>query len=403
MTEIIEKILRAGGRIYLVGGAVRDSVMGLIPHDRDYCVTGLTAEQFVQMFPDAEIAGKDFPVFRINGAEYALARTEKKNGIGYRGFEVFASPSVTIETDLGRRDLTINAMAIDMATGAIVDPFGGVKDIRDKTIRAASPAFDEDPLRVYRAARFAAKFGFTVEPGTIRLMASLRHELDALSAERVFEETRKALNTEHPSLFFKTLAQAGVLDIHFKEIAALISVPQLEKYHPEGDAFEHAMNVLDRARSLTDRAEVVFAALVHDLGKALTDKNNWPHHYGHDKLGVAAVHALGTRLKLPKAWIAAGTESATLHMKACYFEEMRPSKKVELLEAISRSVLGFDGLTIIVKADTNNDISYLAFLARDMFASVNGKTLANAFKKNSKENKAILRQARASWLIENGL
>lgn len=397
MANISKIITAAGGHVYLVGGAVRDMVMGISPHDRDFCVTGITAEQFCELFPDAEITGKDFPVFRIDGEEYALARSEKKKGIGYRGFEVFTSPSITIEEDLARRDLTINSIAIDMATGEIVDPFGGRDDIEAGIIRATTPAFAEDPLRVYRAARFAAKFGFTVEPGTIQMMASLKAELNTLSVERVFEETRKALKTKRPSLFFRTLADAGVLDIHFKEVRDLIGIPQPQEYHPEGDAFEHTMNVLDKVRSLTDREEIIFAGLAHDLGKALTDRDNWPHHYGHDKLGETAVRAMAARLKLPKTWVSVGLDAAKLHMKARLFNEMRPSKKVEFLEAAKGSAIGFDGLAVIVKADNGPDISCLKALSDDMFDNVNGQALG-LDAKDGKKNADILRQARATWI-----
>jgi len=348
---IAEKIRCAGGNLYLVGGAVRDQLMGKTPKDKDYCVTGISAEEFSRLFPEAILTGKDFPVFRIDGEEYALARTERKTGRGYKGFQVDSSPEVTIEEDLKRRDLTINSVAIEVATGEIVDPFGGVEDIRRGIIRATSEAFGEDPLRVYRAARFAARFGFSVEPGTLEMMRGMKEELIHLTPERVGLEVIKALETENPSIFFRVLAEADVLDVHFPELDALIGVPQPPEHHPEGDAFEHSMQVLEAMARMTKDPVLRWVAVVHDLGKGVTPKELLPRHHGHEKAGVPLVEALGRRIRLPKRYTQAAKVGAAEHMRAFRIGEMRPGKAVRFLEQVSKSTLGIEGLAMLVVAD----------------------------------------------------
>ncbi|AFK94238.1 MULTISPECIES: CCA tRNA nucleotidyltransferase [Thermoanaerobacterium] len=365
MFKILEKILSAGGQLYRVGGSVRDEIMGFEPHDFDYCVTGLSIEQFTELFPNAQVTGKDFPVFRINNEEYALARTEKKQGTGYRGFEVFTSPNVTIEQDLARRDLTINSIAINVATGKIVDPFGGIEDINKGVIRATTPAFAEDPLRVYRAARFAAKFNFKVEPKTIKMMNSLKNELNTLSVERVFEEVRKALNTEKPSLFFSTLLTANVLDVHFKEL-----LTRSKNYN-----LETALKHIDKVSKLTTREEVKFAALVQGLDSFF-------------------IQNLCYRLNLPKTWLKAGLECSLEHSlidELLFFDKLSSFEKVNLLEKISKSTLGFDGLSSLI----NKDISKIKSIADSMFKNVSGNALKEIIKKNK------LNGAEISRLIHN--
>jgi tRNA nucleotidyltransferase (CCA-adding enzyme) len=375
--EVLQKILDAGGKLYQVGGCVRDSLMGIKPHDIDYCITGLKVEKVLELFPDAEITGKDFPVFRINGDEYALARSEKKNGVGYKGFEIYTSPDITIEEDLARRDLTINAMARDMETGKIIDPYGGQRDLKKGIIRATTKAFVEDPLRVYRAARFSAKYNFHIESDTLKMMHELKGELKTLPAERVFEETRKALNTDTPSRYFRSLAQAEVLDVHFKELNDLRGIPQPEKYHPEGDAFEHTMLVLDRMAKETKSEELRFSALVHDLGKATTPKEILPHHFGHDKRGPELVKSLCERIKAPKTWEKCGIAAAEYHMQGQRFMEMRPGKKVTFLESIEKTPLKADGIAKIIDVDTSHKAKtkYIKKYSEKMFSEINGKTV----------------------------
>lgn len=340
--------------MYLVGGAVRDFVMGKPSHDEDYCVVGISYDEFLNMFPDAHIRGKDFPVFDINGSEIALARTERKIGIGHKGFEIKTDKQITIEQDLSRRDITVNSIAIDVLTNKIIDPFGGQKDIENKIIRATTKSFSEDPLRVYRVARFATQLEFEVEEDTLKLMNSLKSELNTISKERVFAEFRKALQADRPSIFFEILRKAGVLEIHFKELADLIGAEQPVKYHPEGDSFNHTMEVVDRASKMSNSLEIRFAALVHDLGKGVTPKELYPHHYGHDKNGVEVVANFSRRIGVPNSWKKCGKTSAKEHMLGGIFWQMSAAKQVDFLERVNKSILGLDGLQIVVNADKRN-------------------------------------------------
>ena len=351
--EIAKKIEDNNGRLYLVGGAVRDEILKIDNSDEDYCVVGLSHDKFVELFPEAFIRGKSFEVFDMYGKEFALARTEKKAGKGHKEFEVFTNENITIYDDLKRRDLTINSIAKDVLTGEIIDPFDGKKDIEKGIVRATSESFSEDPLRVYRAARFACKFNFEIEENTLFLMNSLKGELSELSSERVFEEMKKALSYDKPSIFFNMLRKANVLDVHFKEIYKLIGALQPEKYHPEGDSFNHTMLALDMSAILTKNEKIRFSALVHDLGKGVTPKEMYPHHYGHDEKGVAEVMKFGNRLKIPNEWIDCGKVAAREHMKGGIFYKMTPAKQVDFIERVSKSRLGLEGLEIVVESDRN--------------------------------------------------
>ena len=358
---IANKIKENGGRLYLVGGAVRDGLMGNLNHDEDYCVTGISCKRFQEIFPEAHVRGKVFAVFDINGREFALARTESKTGRGHKEFLVKAEPEISIQEDLARRDITINAIAKDVLTGEIIDPFNGVEDLKNKIIKATTNHFKEDPLRVYRVARFAAKLGFKVEPETLKYMHELKEELNTLSKERVFTELSKALETEKPSLFFDVLRSADVLGVHFKEIQDLIGVEQPVKYHPEGDAYNHTMLVLDMASDLTRnfklgrKLEIRFSALVHDLGKGVTPKEEYPHHYGHENTGAELVKKIGNTINAPNNWIKCGQTSCKEHMRGGIFYKMRPAKKIEFIERVDKSLLGLDGLQIIVISDKMSD------------------------------------------------
>ena len=265
ITEIASKINNIGGRLYMVGGAVRDKYLGIAPKDYDYCVTGLTEEDFMKLFPNAIVRGKSFPVFDLEDSEFALARTERKISKGHKGFLIESTPNITIYEDLKRRDVTINSIAIDVLTNEVVDPFNGREDIKNKILRATSDAFSEDPLRVYRVAKLAARYNFNVDEKTLELMKRLKDEMKELSNSRVYAELYDALSTEKPSIFFEVLRSANVLDVHFKEIQDLIGVEQPIKYHPEGDVYNHSMEVLDRAALKTKDIPIRFAALVHDL------------------------------------------------------------------------------------------------------------------------------------------
>ncbi|GKT12014.1 MAG: tRNA nucleotidyltransferase [Thiomicrorhabdus sp.] len=292
--------------VYLVGGAVRDGLLGIAVYDRDWVVVGATAEMMLDK--GFQQVGKDFPVFLHpkTKEEYALARTERKAGQGYHGFEVFADPSVTLEADLIRRDLTINAIAQNSG-GGVVDPYGGQKDLECRVLRHVSEAFSEDPLRVLRVARFAAKlkpFGFTLAEETRLLMADMvaSGELAVLTPERVWQEVVKALNTETPSVFFEVLDSVGGVEVLFPELFALHNVTQPEIHHPEGDVWIHTMMVLDMATKLSTDPAVRLAALLHDLGKGVTPKELWPKHYGHEAAGVPLITELCQRYRVPKKW-----------------------------------------------------------------------------------------------------
>ena len=296
-------------KVYLVGGAVRDQLLGLPVKDRDWIVVDATPATLLSL--GYQQVGKDFPVF-LNPKtkeEYALARTERKAGAGYTGFICDFSPTITLEQDLIRRDLTINAMA-QSEDGEIIDPYGGKQDLENRILRHISPAFSEDPLRVLRVARFAARYhslGFKIASETLALMAELAQsgELQHLTAERVWLETEKALNEKNPEIYFETLHKTGALRVLFPEIDALYGVPNPVKHHPEVDSFIHTMLVLEQAVNLTEnnpilnKSAVRFAAICHDLGKALTPQNILPHHYGHEQAGIKPTRSLCKRLKVP--------------------------------------------------------------------------------------------------------
>lgn len=403
---IANKIKNAGGRLYLVGGAVRDEILGKEIHDEDYCVTGI--EDFEKLFPEAYIRGKDFAVFDINGKEFAMARTETKQGKGHREFEIKTNPNITIEQDLSRRDITINSIAKDVLTQEIIDPFDGQKDIKNKIIRATSKSFSEDPLRVYRVARFSAQLGFSVEKETIKMMNELKGELENLSKERVFSEFKKALETDKPSIFFEVLKQADVLDIHFKEVKALIGVEQPPKYHPEGDAYNHTMLVLDKSAELTQKVEIRFSALVHDFGKGVTPKEQYPHHYGHENSGPDIVENFGRNLKIPNNWIKCGKTACREHMRGGIFYKMKPSKKVEFIERVDKSLLGLEGLQIVVISDKTsggreNNIEDINFeeIGKQCINEINGEYIQNKYNiKPGIELGKKLHEERIKWLKE---
>lgn len=312
IAKIIEK---NDGRLYLVGGAVRDSLLNRSIYDEDYAIVGLEKKEFIKLFPNAHTRGKAFEVFALEGKEFALARTEKKIGKGHKNFEITTGNNITIEEDLKRRDITINAIAKDVITGDLIDPFNGIEDIKNKIIRATSISFKEDPLRVYRVARFASELEFKVEEDTINMMNSLKGELSTLSKERVFWEFRKALATNKPSIFFNILREAKVLDVHFKEIYDLIGSIQPLEHHPEGDSYNHTMITVDNSAKLTSDLLVRYACLVHDLGKGLTPKEMYPHHYGHSEKGIEPAKNLSNRIGVPTAWKKAGITSCKEHMR----------------------------------------------------------------------------------------
>lgn len=349
--QIAKKIKRNGGNTYLVGGAVRDAILNKSIKDEDYCVTGISPEKFMELFPEVHIRGKSFQVFDLEHKEFALARKETKIGKGHKEFQVETDEGITIEEDLKRRDITINSIAQDVLTKKIIDPFDGQKDLNDGIIRATSEKFMEDPLRVYRVARMAAILNFKVAPNTIKMMNSLKEELSTLSKERVFVEFRKALEADKPSIFFEVLKEADVLDVHFKTVYDLIGQIQPIKYHPEGDSYNHTMLTLDNCAKLTKDTKIKFCALVHDLGKGRTPKEMLPHHYNHEQRGVAPLKELCKILGCPNEWEKCGKTSVLEHMKGGIFPQMTIAKKVSFIERIDKSQLGLRGLQIVVYCD----------------------------------------------------
>jgi len=326
---------RAPMKIYEVGGAVRDELLGLKVTDRDYVVVGATPQDMLRL--GFKPVGKDFPVFLHprSHEEYALARTERKTARGYKGFKIHAAPDVTLEDDLARRDLTINAIAKD-ESGKIIDPYGGVKDLRAGILRHVSPAFAEDPVRILRVARFAARFGFDVADETLELMHQMAQngEVDALVAERVWQELAKGLMEIKPSRMFEVLRRSGSLNKILPELDALFGVPQPPEYHPEIDTGVHIMLVIDYAASKNFSLPVRFAALVHDVGKGATPRIKWPHHPGHEASSVELVKALCKRIKVPADCRDLALLAARYHGEAQRARELRPATLVRLLQAL---------------------------------------------------------------------
>jgi tRNA nucleotidyltransferase (CCA-adding enzyme) len=328
-----------GMQIYLVGGAVRDALLGRPVVDRDHVVVGAGPDDMLAL--GYRPVGKDFPVFLHpdTGEEYALARTERKTGRGYHGFAFHADASVTLEQDLARRDLTINAIARD-EHGALTDPFHGVRDIEARVLRHVSPAFVEDPVRVLRVARFAARFaplGFTVAAETMALMQQMVRdgEVDHLVPERVWAEARKALTERQPSAFLRVLREAGALRVLFPEVDALYGVPQRVDFHPEIDTGVHVEMVLDAAAALAPGNDLVgFCALTHDLGKALTPADALPRHVGHEQRGVAPLRKLAARLKVPSEHAALAEVVCREHLNAHRALELKPATVAKLLGSL---------------------------------------------------------------------
>lgn len=351
-------------KIYLVGGAVRDQLLGLPVKDRDWVVVGSTPADLLSL--GYQQVGKDFPVF-LNPKtkeEYALARTERKAGQGYTGFVCDFSADITLEQDLIRRDLTINAMAQD-EQGNIIDPYGGQQDLQQRVLRHISPAFSEDPLRVLRVARFAARYrnlGFTIAEETGSLMRELAQsgELSHLTAERVWLETEKALNEAHPEVYFETLREVGALKVLFPELDALYGVPNPPKHHPEVDSFVHTMLVLQQAVKLTKnranlhQSAVRFAAICHDLGKALTPKDILPHHYGHEQAGIKPTRELCKRLKVPAYFQELAELTCEFHTHIHKAFELRAETVVKLFNRFDvwRKPQRFQEFLLVCLADT---------------------------------------------------
>jgi tRNA nucleotidyltransferase (CCA-adding enzyme) len=373
-------------KTYLVGGAVRDELLGLPVRERDWVVVGATAEEMLRQ--GFKPVGKDFPVFLHpeTSEEHALARTERKVGPGYKGFETRFSPDVTLEQDLERRDLTVNAIAKDGETGALIDPYGGQRDLAQRVLRHVSPAFVEDPLRVLRVARFASRFaplGFTVAPETMELMREIaaRGELQALVPERVWQETQRALTHAMPWVYFEVLREANALEVVFPEINALFGVPQPEKWHPEIDSGVHTMMVLQQAARMSEDPIVRFAALTHDLGKGTTPREEWPRHIAHEQRSAELIEKMCARLRIPNPYRDLAVQVGRHHLLSHKALELKPSTLVELLEKLDafRRPERFEQFVIACEADArgrkgleDRDYPQSTYLrrARELAASV---------------------------------
>lgn len=322
-------------KTYLVGGSVRDELLGLPVEDHDYVVVGALPEEMERL--GYRPVGKDFPVFLHpqTNEQYALARTERKISLGYKGFEVFTSPQVTLQEDLARRDLTINSIAKD-TDGNIIDPFNGVADLEAGILRHISPAFAEDPVRILRAARFAARFGFRIAPETMMLMNDMVHngEVDALVPERVWQELARGLMERNPSRMFYILKECGALARIIPEVNMLFGVPQPVHAHPEIDTGVHIMMVIDYAAAQNYSLPVRFAALTHDLGKGTTSPVEWPRHIDHEARSIELTKNLCERIRVPKESRDLALLVARYHGDVHRAEELKPSTMANMLQAV---------------------------------------------------------------------
>ena len=326
-------------------------------------ITALVLEKnFAEKFPAAFKVGKSFPVYmlEIGGkvSEVALARTEKKSGTGYHGFKVNFDKTVTIEQDLYRRDTTMNAMAVEILSGEVIDPFGGRADVAEKKIRATSEHFTDDPVRALRAARQAAQFDFEITAETLAAMNLCAFELSKEPGERIFAELEKALRTEKPSRFFRSLDAAGLLAVTFPEIARLQGKTQPVEFHPEGDAYEHTMQIVDEIVKINPKPVIRFAALVHDLGKGLTPEEMLPHHYEHDRRGVDVLNEMSTRIRLPSDWKKIAAFVIREHMRAPVLTGA--GKIIDLLIKIHNSKIAVADFNDIIRTDHHGLPNYLA-------------------------------------------
>ena len=349
-------------QVFCVGGAVRDELLGLIVKDRDFVVVGSTPDQMEHL--NFKPVGKDFPVFLHpkTHEEYALARTERKTGKGYKGFQIHADPSVTLEQDLARRDLTINAIAKD-ENGHLIDPYGGLDDLKLKIFRHVSPAFSEDPVRILRTARFAARFTeFSIAPETLELMRDMvkNGEVDALVPERVWQEIAKGLMEQKPSRMFEVLRECGALQKVMPELDILWGVPQPEIYHPEIDTGLHIMMVIDYAAKQEFSLPIRFAALTHDLGKGTTPKDILPRHTGHEVRGVDLLKEVSRRLRVPNDCKELAQIVAKFHGKVHQVSKMQPETVLQFLmdtDAI-RQPQRFQEFLLACECDSRGRLSF---------------------------------------------
>lgn len=392
------------GNCYLVGGAVRDALLGKANSDRDWVVVGSTPEAMLQA--GFKAVGRDFPVFLQagSGEEFALARTERRSGRGHRGFVVDAHPDVTLEEDLRRRDLTINAMA-RAADGTLIDPFGGQQDLAHKQLRHVSPAFEEDPLRILRVARFAAQLGdgdFQLHSDTRTLLQDMVADgmLDELTPERVWKEVSRALMSEHPQRFFELLREVGALTVLLPELDRQFGVPQTPKYHPEIDCGIHNMLCMQATARAQHRLAVRFAVLCHDFGKGITPAHILPSHRGHEKAGIPLVEAVCERWRVPKDCRELALKVCEWHLHCHRAAELRPETLLKVLEALDafRRPEQLEGFVEACTADARGRTGYAdtEYAQAEIFLkvlhaanSVNAGEIARGCKKPADIPKAI--------------
>lgn len=358
MTEKVfaQQITGLGGCAYIVGGWVRDRLRGVTPKDKDYAVIGVDQAAFERVFSDSERIGKAFPVYllEIDGkkCEVAFGRTEKKSGIGYTGFIVDSSRTVTIEEDLYRRDTTINSMAFRLSDGVLLDPFNGLADLRRGLLRPVSKHFADDPVRALRAARQAAEFDFSLTSEAVEQMRLCRNELAQEASQRLLAEMKRALAAPRPSKFFQALAQTKLLETAYPWIYRLIGQTQPKEHHPEGDAFIHTMDVLDKTAALSLSIDARFCALVHDLGKGLTPQNELPQHIGHEERGLVALMDWNQQMTLPRQWIKKATFVIKEHMRVTTMR--RPGKIIDFVAALSKNPLELSEFSAVILADSGS-------------------------------------------------
>lgn len=410
-------------KTYLVGGAVRDKLLGLPVKDQDWLVVGATEADLLAL--GYQQVGSDFPVFLHpkTQEEYALARTERKSGVGYHGFICDFSPDVSLEQDLIRRDLTINAIAED-DEGNLHDPYHGIADLEQRVLRHISPAFGEDPLRVLRVARFAARFhslGFKIAPETIEMMREMTAcgELSHLTPERVWLETSKAFETENPQVYFEVLRQIGALKVLFPEVDRLFGVPQPPQHHPEIDSGVHTLMVLTQAKKLAVQAHnplnLLFGALCHDLGKGLTDKAILPHHYGHEQRGVQPTRELANRFKVPTEVKDFAILVAEFHTHSHKMAELRPETVIKLFNSLDvwRKPQRFFDFLLVCEADSKGRLGFenrpypQADLAKQFYQIANQvdvqSVIADGFEKAQIREELNRRRAWAIKQFKQGL
>jgi len=393
--KLLARFKELSGEAYLTGGSVRDIFLNKKPEDLDFLLTGVSEQEFARVFSVAKKVGKSFAVYKVGSHDIVV--TEKD-----------------LLRELARRDFTINAMALNLRTEELIDPYGGLNDLNQGKIRPLPDSLDTDPLRIYRGARFVSQLScrhkfYVFTTGFLQQVRDLADkEILSLPAERVYEELRKALASQNPELFFQRLRDVNLLKVHFKEIDDLIGVEQSVKYHPEGDVYNHTMQSLQHAVKITEESFIRFAVLVHDMGKAVTPENKWPHHYRHDSQGVLPFKKLAKRLKLPQLWRKAGQLAIEEHMRGYRWQEMKPAKIVRLFEKAARNPLGIAGLAKVIIADHSGrgvwqedltQIEKMPSLAEKMFNATTGLNFSELEEGPAYGEKIF--EARVAWVKEN--